>query len=227
MRPRLFAVAIVCIALAIASPPQSSRASDASDDAHCRPYFHDACSDALGRWLPHFAIGGPDWWQQGRTTKIALRDSFARGSVARNLFNDGAAGRGTFFVYGSAGPPKGHAMYDVAHHIAFFQQGCCGWGEDVLAAGVGSPPKTVVDRNLRGVSTARGIRLWQTPAEVMRIYGASPLLEVAGKPVIRALAYSTLVAEKSLPRGANACGQFDDSYFRRGRLVLAQIWNGC
>jgi hypothetical protein len=85
-------------------------------------------------------------------------------------------------VYGSAGPPKGRAVYDPQHRLAFYEQGCCSWSDVVAAADVSPPPKRVVVRDLRALSTVRGVRLGQTPADVVKIYGRGALIAVKGHP---------------------------------------------
>lgn len=122
---------------------------------------------------------------------------------------------------------RGRALYDRAHRIAFFHQGCCAWGEEVAAADAPAPPKSIVARNLLELSTVRGIRLWQTVAEVAKIYGGSTLIPVAGNPGVSVLPYTTWPPRRSANHVRAPCGQFENFFFREHRLILIQLENGC
>jgi hypothetical protein len=198
--------------------------SDRAVEAQCHPYFHDACSEAMGRWLPMFGYSAT-WWDQA--TRIYVRDRFTYENqpMSLNAFQPGPED-GTLFVYGSAGPPKGRAVYDPRHRLAFYQQGCCSWSDVVAAADVSAPPKRVVTRDLTGLVTVRGIRLGQTEAAVMKIYGKSKLLPVPRNPGVSVLAYTTWRPRKEV-RTSPPCGQFQNFFFRRGRLILIQLGDGC
>jgi hypothetical protein len=126
---------------------------------------------------------------------------------------------GTFFVYGNAGPPKGSLVYDYAHHIAYYGEGCCSWHEVVLAAGVSAPPKRVVSRNLSSVRTVRGIALVQSVAEVMRLYGSAHVAHVTGHAELQMLSY--------WHRFDRSCGQGGDFVFKNDRLIYAGLMDGC
>ncbi len=62
----------------------------------------------------------------------------------------------TALVYGDTEPIKGHVLYDSAHKIVLYQEGCCAWSNAVLAAGVGAPPSSVHGGDLGSVRTQRG-----------------------------------------------------------------------
>jgi hypothetical protein len=130
---------------------------------------------------------------------------------------------GTFFVYGTAGPPNGHVVYDPAHHLAFYREGCCSWADAVAAAD--APPKTVVARDLRTLSTMRGVRLWQTEARVMSIYGKSTPLPVTGHPELSLLAYTS--SQRFDAYHQARCTQDENFFFRDDRLILIALLNAC
>jgi hypothetical protein len=185
----------------------------------------DACSPALGRWLPDFddpnATKSPD--------RTRLEDAFVDPTV-RGMWFAGGPSDGTFFTYGVAGPPKGHVVYDRRHGIAFFHVGCCAWGRAVLAFAP-SPPKRVVDRDLSHVHTKAGIWLGQSPSEVMRIFGHSTLRGLPGRSGLGALAYTTL--DPKIPKNESPCNggrrtpQWTTFLFHDQRLVYIEIREGC
>jgi hypothetical protein len=191
----------------------------------CVKYFHDACSQALGEWLPDFAYSN-DFWDEAK--RIAQRDGFSyekEQPPSPNLLGYMGPADGTFFSYGEAGPPRGHVVYDYQHHIAFYDQGCCSW-HDAVAGYASPPPKPVVNRDLTALKTVRGIRLGMSPGEVEAIYGASPLRVVPKSPRVFVLAYTTWPPRNKLPL-MYKCGQFQNFYFRHNRLVMIQFGNGC
>jgi len=214
----------VALALSLASPAPA-RERKAFD---CARFFHNACSEALGAWLPSYARSN-DAWQRRAATHISRRDRFVyEGERPKTpqLFGFQGPEDGTFFVYGNAGPPRGHVVYDYAHRLTFYDQGCCSWHDVVAAADVPSPPKGVVARNLISLHTIRGIRLGQTPSQVMHIYGKSALLAVPGYSKVRMLAYTTWPPARTLTT-IHTCGQFENFFFHRDRLMLIQLGNGC
>jgi hypothetical protein len=95
------ALGMTCQSVRSADTPH---ASDAAVEAQCRPYFHDACSEAMGRWLPSFG-SSIDWWDHA--TRITKRDGFIY-----------CPHDGTRFVYETAGT-RGRAVYDprASHSI--------------------------------------------------------------------------------------------------------------
>lgn len=207
-------------ATAFAAMPPPGRAIE----AQCRQFFSHGCSGAMGRWLPNFDAGGA--WRN-HATRVDWRDRFvyAHQGPSSLLGNDGPRD-GTFFVYGEAGPPKGYAVHDVRHRIAFYEHGCCSWRDTVAAADVPPPPMNVVSRDLRGLSTIRGVRLGQSVADVVKIYGKALLLAVPGHPDVRLLAYTTPGTRNAA--GVNtSCDQDRQFFFRSGRLVLISLGNAC
>ncbi len=221
---------VVTIVAALAMCQTTSRAgpasSDATIEANCKQYFHDACSEAMGRWVPTFGESNA-WWDHA--THVDRTDGFIDGFArqpSKELVGNFGPADGTPFVYGSAGPPKGRAVYDLTHRIAFFDQGCCSWHDVVAAAEVPAPPKRVTTRDLRAIRTIRGIRLWQTKAEVTRIYGAATSQTVAGHRGVTVLAYTTWRPRNEV-KSVPPCGQFENFFFRRDRLVLIQLGDGC
>lgn len=182
----------------------------------------------LAPWLPSYTFAS-DLWAAGRARRIGRRDGFVY-ERERELPGVplGFIGPddGTPFTYGTAGPPRGEVVYDYAHRIAFYRRGCCSWNE-VVAAYAPPPPKRVIDRNLAALHTTRGIHLGMSPAQVRKIYGVAPMLAVPGTPAVRVLAYTTRPPRKSLKMVSSPCGQDENFYFRRARLVQIQIGNGC
>jgi len=79
-----------------------------TDLATCRTYFHDACSDALGRWLPREVAFDYTWLtQHGRHIVRLDRFMYEKERPATwAVFDYVAPSDGTFFVYGNAGPPQ-------------------------------------------------------------------------------------------------------------------------
>ncbi len=215
---------IVSIVLASASPTPNPAINEEG-----KQLFGSAWSPALGAWLPSYG-DGDNPWRDGEATHIDQRDGFVYEGKAliKGYFGSLGPADGTPFVYGAAGPPRGHVVYDPARHIAFYEQGCCSADEVVAAADVSPPPKTVVTRDLSGLRTARGIRFGSTAADVMRIYGLSKPLSVAGHPGLQMLAYTTWAPFKSLDAASQAkCGQMQNFILRENRVVFIQFENGC
>lgn len=215
-----FAALFASLLFAVAPSPVPT------EDPSCSLYFHSACSEAIGAWLPDYSIFGSDF--EPRATHVAQRDGFIyeHEKAPRGPLGFVGPDDGTFFVYGNAGPPKGHVVYDYAHHIAFFQQGCCAW-DDVVEAYVPAPPKRVVDRNLTGLKTVRGAHLGMTEPDVRRIYGNAQLQTVPKHPGLTVLSYKTWTPLKGRRYPGDTCGQSQDFYFRDGRLAIIQIGNAC
>lgn len=169
-----------------------------------------------------------DFW--AGATYVSQRDAFVyEGEPTESGDYLGFQGPadGTFLVYGDAGPPKGRIVYDYAHRIAFYEQGCCSW-HDVVAGYAEKPPAAVVDRDLRPLKTVRGMHLGMTSAEVTFIDGPATEQRVPRYEGVYVLSYTTWP-----PGSINAkvvhtpCGQFQNFYFRDDRLVLIQLGNGC
>jgi hypothetical protein len=192
----------------------------------CVQYFHAACNEALGEWLPTFSKSSVFW---DAATHVSVRDAFvyeSEPSEPSDRFGFEGPADGTSFVYGFAGKPAGRVVYDYAHRIAFYEYGCCS-GLDVVAAYAAPPPTTVGDRDLRALKTVRGIHLGMTSAEVTFIYGSATPQRVAYFPDVDVLPYTTWPPSKEETMIHSPCGQFENFYFRDDRLVLIQLGNGC
>jgi len=216
MQGVLQAVALFATVLARVAAP----VSDASIEADCRHYFkHAICSEALGRWLPNVP-GGED--RTRRTTATAIFDGFRRtpGTTQQSFWAYAPAA--TPFVHGPAGPPRGTVVYDRRHRIAFYGEGCCSYFVTVLAADVSPPPLAVSVRTLTRVRTDAGIRLGDSPARVMRVYGNAVLQTVPLHPQTRLLMY-----ENAHPPQPGPCAQQQTFAFKNGRLVFIRLFNGC
>ncbi len=178
----------------------------------CVQYFHDACSEATGQWLPQFAT--PDtFWDDA--THITQRDSF---TLSTNS--------GTPVVF-TINLQKARVTYDRAHRIVFYETGCCSWEEIVLAYQSTLAPKSLMNRDLSTLKTARGVRLGMTPGAVIGIYGAAKPQFVKGHGRVSVLAYTTWPPRNKLSKTHSECGQFQNFYFRNDRLVEIQLGNGC
>jgi hypothetical protein len=197
-------------------------ASQASDDAECRPYFGNACSDAVGMWLPHFAAIGSA--EPAAPTKVVdeIVDPAGRGEP--EFLGQHSVYGGTFFVYGLAGPPRGHAIYDAVHHIAYYDEGCCSWHHVVLASNVKPPPKGLVSRSLVALRTKCGIKLGDPPSRIRATYGPAPFLAVAGAPEERRLRYVRALVSPGMSPPCDATTTF---LFERGRLVGMDFSQAC
>ena len=210
-------MALLATAVTRAAPPATP--PDSVVEAECRHYFkHVVCSEALGRWLPHLPAGA----DASHKTPTTVFDGFGRApGVTQRAFR-AAAPAGTRFVHGNAGPPRGTVVYDRRHGIAFYGQGCCSYFETVLASDVGPPPLAVANRTLAGIRTDSGIRLGDSPARVMGIYGSTTPARVTLHPELRVLSY-----ENAHPGKRGACVQQQTFAFRGGRLVFINLMNGC
>jgi hypothetical protein len=97
----------------------------------------------------------------------------------------------------------------------------------VAAADVPPPPMHVVSRDLRRLSTMRGIRLGQPVADVFKVYGKAHVPAVPGHPDVRLLAYTTWPTRRAMRVSRTQCGQEQQFFFRGDRLVLIRLGNGC
>lgn len=104
--PILAMLLLALTAGAARSAPATPR-SDAATEAQCRPYFHDACSEAMGRWLP--GLGEVSLSPSLGTTRIGRLDDFRyeRGRAPTGDLDFKGPSDGTFFVFGNAGRRKG------------------------------------------------------------------------------------------------------------------------
>lgn len=153
----------------------------------------------LWRWMPH----GEDLfapWRRGLTSYAPL--GFAE------MF---------------AVPAKRPILYDPAHRIVLYYEGCCAYQMTVLAAVAGPPPTTTIPfAPLGAVRTARGIGLGATPAAVREQYGPARLHRSTTAPALRVLSY---FRDRHVP-GAS-CGWFENFVFRAGRLAEIQAGYAC
>lgn len=197
-----------------------------TENPWCPPYYHHACSEAIGKWLPEM----DDWYGfeffDLKAKRVAFTDAFVYEGHKPKWRSGLYAGwalvaprDGTFFVYGNAGPPKGSLVYDYARNTAFYEQGCCAWSEVVAAAGVMRPPKQVVARNLISLHTLRGVALGQSVREVLRLYGDAHVAVARHHPAIQRLSY--------LHEFDKNCGQSQNFIFKNGKLIYIALINSC
>jgi hypothetical protein len=191
----------------------------------CRPYFGDACSEAIGHWLPRVYDNGLKGDAYKDVTMTHVHDEIvdpADTGPPTHLGQREVFG-GTLFVYGLAGPPKGRLVYDPAHHIAYFDEGCCSWHHVVIAADAAPPPKVVAERSLSGLHTMRGLRLGDSPAAVRAVFGSAPLhaTSISGQTD---LLYQRLLVE---PKPYSSCFENDTFLFRRGKLAAMEFLASC
>ncbi|MBV8372784.1 MAG: hypothetical protein JOY69_05955 [Candidatus Eremiobacteraeota bacterium] len=206
-------------------------------DAEAGPakLYGSAWNPAIDAWLPDTSSGF-DPWNKGQAKRIGAYDYFVCGesrAPAVPTQNLGYAGNacaplndGTAFVDGSAGPTKGHVVFDPAHHIVLYEKGCCAERGVVLIGDFKNPPKPVKTANLTGVHTMRGIHLGMTAAQVMRIYGSAQSHASPAQPGRTMLSYTTMRGSPTAPAG-DTCGQFQNFSFLQNRLVSIQLLAGC
>ena len=220
----LATIALLCMG---ATPRPATTLSPAELNREGEQLFGSAWNPALGAWLPSFGdVDQP--WRNGQTTHVDQRDGFVYEgkSLVHGYFGQLGPKDGTFLVYGRAGPPRGHVVYDPVHRIAFYEVGCCSAEVVVAAADVLAPPSPVVAKDLSALRTARGARFGQTTTDVMHVYGVARPLPVSGHADMLVLAYTTWPPFKSLD-GHNSCGQMQNFVFRHDRLIFIQFGNGC
>jgi hypothetical protein len=193
----------------------------ADTDAACRPYFGSACSEAMGHWLPRFPQA-----RRSLVTPTTVADEIVDPAGPGEFRFESMRGvyRGTLFVYGTAGPPKGHAVYDPTHRIAFYDEGCCSWHHVVVASNVPPPPKTIVARSLAGIRTKRGIRLGDSPASISAIYGPARKRAVDESADKALLSYSRVVKYPGMSEPCEASMSF---LFERDRLTAINFDDAC
>ncbi len=185
------------------------------------PKDNVACSNAaLGRWLP-VLIDNSDKQGLGQVRIVDFTDSFAYEGPAKPVRYWGDIGGypqdGTGIIYSRA-VVKADAVYDYAHHIAYYDQGCCDWRDVVLAGDVAPPPLRVVNRNLQSLSTGRGVHLGDELSQVRAAYGAAALHAVPHYPDLRMLSYYPSVQPRLRPS--------DDLCVSRGTADLRRSGNG-
>src|SRR5581483_2773576 len=193
-----------------------------------------AAMPALAAWLPRVGRGF-DPQNHGQASWTSKYDYFvctnAPSPAPTRFANFDYAVRGcpnlrtgTAFVYGPAGT-KGHVLYDSAHKVVLYQEGCCAWGNAVLASGIAPPPASVQSGDLSAVRTQRGLKLGMTQAQVAAAYGKTAPHAVPGAAGVTMLSYTTMRGNPS--SAANACGQFQNFAFRGGKLFYIELLAGC
>jgi hypothetical protein len=198
------------------------------------PYAPGA-SSPLANWLPRVGNGfepsnrseaawSPkyDYFLCG-SAPLATATPF--GNFAYAAIGCAALERGTYLVYGDTEPVKGHILYDSAHRIVLYQEGCCAWRNTALASGIGAPPSPVKSTDLSEVRTQRGVTLGMTESQVTNIYGEAAPHAVSGADGVKMLSYTTMHGNPSAAQ--NACGQFQNFAFRDGRLYYIELLAGC
>jgi hypothetical protein len=197
--------------------------------------FALAADPTLSTWLPDLNSGF-DAWSKGQATRVAQYDYFVCGSSMtptvpkQNLGYAGSAcpllTNGTLFVNVSAGPTKGHVVYDSAHGIVLYEKGCCAERGVALTTEIAKPPKPVSNANLTGVHTMRGVTLGMTAVQVEKIYGTTRPHTVKVQPGLVTLSYTTMKGTPTKSAG-DTCGQFQSFTFRQNRLVTIELLAGC
>jgi hypothetical protein len=192
-------------------------------------------SDGVAKWLPRVGHGfdpsgrGQAAWSREydyficAKSPVAVATPFANFDYA--VRGCGLLKTGTYLVYGSTEPIKGRVLYDSAHKLVLYQEGCCAWRNAVLTSVAGSPPKAVQGADLSGVRTARGVTLGMAEAQVAAIYGRAKAHSVPGASDIAMLSYTTMHGNPS--SAENACGQFQNLAFRNGKLFYIELLAGC
>lgn len=201
----------------------NTSASDADTEKMCRPYFGSACSEAVGRWLPRV----PNSWipeRLARRTTVHDRVIDPAGTGPLTFLGTRGVFRGTHFVYGNAGPPQGHAVYDPVHHLAYYDEGCCSWHHVVIASNVKAPPKTIAVRSLIMLRTERGIQLGDKPSQIESIYGPAAFHPVTGVRSQETLSYYRKVTFR---RPYSPCEERMTFLFAYGQLTALDIADEC
>ncbi len=194
--------------------------ADETIEAQCRAYFKKTvCSEALGRWLPRLPVFAAT---EPRRTPTRLFDGFGRTPGRLSKSFNAYAPSATAAVYGEAGPSRANIVYDRTSRIVFYGGGCCSYFKLVLASHVVPPPLAVASRNLTAVSTNSRIRLGESPASVMRIYGPARLQRLPMRPQMSFIFY-----ENSAPPKPGSCVQRQTFGFTQGRLSYIEIYDGC
>jgi len=188
----------------------------------CRPYFGAACSEAIGKWLPRVPNA---WMPRTLVTNTTVRDRIIdpAGSGPPAFLGMRGVYQGTHFVYGLAGPPQGHAVYDPVHRIAYYDEGCCSWHEVVVASNAKAPPKTMATRSLVGLRTQSGIRLGDKPSLVESIYGRAEFRSVARSSHQLTLSYYRVVRYPKY----SPCDERTTFLFADGELTAINIIDEC
>jgi hypothetical protein len=202
------------------APAAAAPSATPNPEIACRVNFGDACSEAMGRWLAR--VPSPAFGEHVDRSHVEDRIIDPAGTGMDVFLGATTVYGGTRFVYGTAGPPKGFAVYDPVHRIAYYDEGCCSWHDVVVASDVGPPPKKIATRSLTGLRTASGLRLGDSILAVERVYGSSRLRRVRGQPSRRTLSYV-----HSFRFGVNVCQDRMTFLFDRGRLAAMDFGKAC
>jgi hypothetical protein len=190
----------------------------------CGYDYGDACSPAIGRWLPRVPQSAMIIGTRPSPTTVHDEIVDPAGIGAPGFLGQHSVVNGTLFVYGRAGPPKGSIVYDPANHIALYDEGCCAWHHMVLSANTGAPPKPVATRRLTGVRTLRGIALGDLPSRVRAVFGPAPLRPVPERSDETTLAYVRILR---FPPPNSPCEEANTFLFEHGHLVAMDFTNAC
>ncbi len=209
--------------LALVGALTTASAPAGKSDAMCSRYFGSACSEAIGKWLPRVPNA---WIAPTLAMRTTVRDHIIDPAGSGPLTFLGMRGvyRGTHFVYGSAGPPQGHAVYDPVHRIAYYDEGCCSWHELVIASNAKAPPKTIAMRSLVTLRTQKGIQLGDGPSLIESIYGWAQLRPVARASHQRTFSYYRVIKYSQV---YSSCDEHTTFLFSYERLVAIDITDEC
>ena len=199
---------IAFVLAAILSIPytQPTDLKDIKPFAGCEQYHNGDCKNwKLALWIPQL---GPGFGEDRKAKNVPFVDRFVPEPIV-----------GTNFSYGTAGPPRGIAIYDAAERVAYYTHGCCAWRSKVLAAGVGAPPLAVMNRGLGHVRTERGLYLGMPTRLATMLYGDAPAKTVTGAAGVTLRSYGHQFPAQ--------CEQDVDLGFYRDRLIYISITNAC
>jgi len=200
--------------------------AEAANDsvAECGYDYGDACSPAIGKWLPRVPQSAITEDTHPAPTNVHDEIVDPAGAGERGFLGQRDVAKGTEFVYGMAGPPKGSVVYDPVHRIAYYAEGCCAWHHVVVASQVDAPPKHVVTRDLSGLKTRLGIGLGDRPLRIRGIYGPAQLRTVSGRSGEETLAYIRII---HFPKPYSPCEEANTFLFAHGRLVALDFTAAC
>ena len=189
--------------------------------AQCIQYFHQDCRSWIGHWINGLPIYmAPRSKAVAPAQGIEAIDGFVYHGQGQLLSFVGGPEDGTWFTYGTAGPPKGRAIYDYAHRIVFFGQGCCSWGSTVVESQVGPPPHVIARTSLSSMRTLRGAQLGMSVANIRLFYGAAPLGQ---RGIFQQLHYIF----RKTGNGLGPCTQDQQFLFSHGKLIAIAIGDAC
>jgi hypothetical protein len=169
-------------------------------------------SDRVEGPLPSHKTRLGEWLLQGEDLFVLWRRRLASQSpvLAFGELAD-VPERATWFVYGTG--VKVQALYDRAHGLVLYHQGCCAWDEIVLARAPASP-EALVGRDLLAFRTRHGIGLGASAADVVAAYGPAHLHRSTKIADLRVLSYWRDQHVKG-----SGCAWFENFVFRGSRLI--------